>query len=64
MVDKPTKYEITYETESGTSTWYYDTEKAGKNPIRVEHNYTKEFLKQCKEEKKKVAKAKKKSYIK
>jgi hypothetical protein len=62
--EKPTKFERTYETESGTSTWYYDIEKNGKNPVRVEHNYTKEFLKNCKEEKKKLAKEKKSSYIK
>ena len=39
------KFERVYETENGTSIWYYDKEKAGNNPIKVEHTYTKDFLK-------------------
>lgn len=56
-----TKYTREYITENGTSTWYYDKEKAGKNPVKVEHNYTKEFIADYK---KYFAKPKKSTYIK
>lgn len=55
------KYQREYTTENGTSTWYYDTERGGKNPVKVEHTYSKEFIA---EYKKSFAKANKSTYIK
>lgn len=53
------KFTREYVSDNGTvSLWYYDKELHGKNPYKVEHKYTKEFLDSLKEKKKKVVKKK------
>jgi len=62
QAETPGRYTREYTNTDGTvSTWYYDKDLYGKNPYRVEHKYTKEFLDSLKEKKKKVAKKKKNS---
>jgi len=56
------KYTRVYTNDDGTvSTWHYDRTKSGSGPIKVEHQYTKEYLDSLKEKKKKVANKKKSS---
>jgi len=56
------KYTRVYTNDDGTiSTWHYDKNKSGSGPIKVEHQYTKEYLDSLKEKKKKVANKKKSS---
>jgi len=56
------KYTRVYTNDNGTiSTWHYDKNKSGSGPIKVEHQYTKEYLDSLKEKKKKVANKKKSS---
>jgi hypothetical protein len=53
------KFTREYVSDNGTiSIWYYDKGVHGKNPYKVEHKYTKEFLDSLKEKKKKVVKKK------
>ena len=53
------KYTSVYTNDDGTvSTWHYDKSKSSSGPIKVEHQYTKEYLDSLKEKKKKVAKKK------
>jgi hypothetical protein len=40
------------------SIWYFDPEKSRSGPYRVEHKYSKEFLEDLKEKKKRVVKNK------
>ena len=40
---KPTKWEVIYEDEEGTSIWKYDTKKSITGPIEVEYRFKKSF---------------------
>ena len=53
------KYTRVYTNDDRTvSTWHYDKSKSSSGPIKVEHQYTKEYLDSLKEKKKKAAKKK------
>ena len=41
--DKPTKWEITYDTEECVSTWKYNMEITTNGPVSVEHRWKKGF---------------------
>jgi hypothetical protein len=40
---KPTKWEVIYEDEEGTSIWKYDTKKSITGPFEVEYRFKKSF---------------------
>lgn len=41
--DKPTKWEVVYETEQCTSIWKYDSKITTNGPVSVEHRWKKGF---------------------
>ena len=41
--DKPTKWEVVYETEQCTSIWKYDSKITTNGPVSVEHKWKKSF---------------------
>ena len=41
--DKPTKWEVVYETEQCTSIWKYDSNVTKNGPVSVEHRWKKGF---------------------
>ena len=41
--DKPTKWEVVYETEQCTSIWKYDSNVTKNGPVSVEHRLKKGF---------------------
>ena len=41
--EKPTKWEVVYETEQCTSIWKYDSSVTKNGPVSVEHKWKKGF---------------------
>jgi hypothetical protein len=42
-VEKPTKWEIVYESDECVSTWKYDSKITANGPVSVEHKWKKSF---------------------
>ena len=42
-IEKPTKWEVVYETEQCTSIWKYDSSVTKNGPVSVEHKWKKGF---------------------